>query len=166
MIPAAVLVVVFGMMLIEAARADRNERVQRLRGGVEPEHDVYKAMRIAYPAAFLAMIAECIFRGVPSAAALIAGAALFAAAKAVKWWAILALGRSWTFRVIVVPGDPLVHSGPYRFIRHPNYVAVMGELVSVALMTGAIVSGPLAAMLFGALILRRIMVEEQTLRQT
>ena len=47
---------------------------------------------------------------------------LFILAKALKWWAILSLGRSWTFRVIVVPGDAPVASGPYAWLRHPNYV--------------------------------------------
>ena len=55
-------------------------------------------------------------------------------------------GACWTFRVIVVPGTTLVASGPYRFMRHPNYVAVVGELVGVALMTGARVTGPLATL--------------------
>ena len=53
------------------------------------------------------------------------------AAKALKWWAILTLGRFWTFRVIVVPGATLVAGGPYRWLRHPNYVGVIGELVGV-----------------------------------
>ena len=46
--------------------------------------------------------------------------------------------------MIVVPGDPLVASGPYRYLRHPNYVGVVGELVGAALMTRALITGPLA----------------------
>jgi methyltransferase len=90
------------------------------------------------------------------------GAVIFAGAKLLKWWAILTLGDAWTFRVIVVPGAPLVTSGPYRFVRHPNYVGVAGELVGVALMTGALVAGPVAIVAFGALLSRRIAVEERT----
>ena len=52
------------------------------------------------------------------------GLAVFAAAKLLKWWAIRSLGPYWTFRVIVVPGSSRVDSGPYRFLRHPNYIAV------------------------------------------
>ena len=94
----------------------------------------------------------------------VAGAAVFAAAKILKWWAIATLGRFWTFRVIVVPGAPLVTRGPYRAMRHPNYVGVMGELVGVALMAGARWSGPAAIAGFGLLVMRRIAVEERTLR--
>src|SRR5262245_30420538 len=111
-------------MLVEAQRAARHERAQRARGGVEPTDDVHNAMRIAYPALFAAMIAERALRGSPGPAWIAAGLACFILAKGIKWWAILTLGPAWTFRVIVVPGTPLVGRGPYRFLRHPNYVGV------------------------------------------
>ena len=150
-------------MLIEARRAWRNERAQRARGGIEPPDDVYNTMRIVYPAAFLAMIAEAQVAGAPPRGVVSAGFALFAAAKALKWWAILTLGPFWTFRVIVVPGASLVAKGPYRYVRHPNYVAVIGELAAVALMTGARFTGPIVTLLFGLIILRRVAVEEKAL---
>jgi len=160
----AVLIVVFFPMAVEATRAASNERTQRARGGIEPPDDVYKMMRVAYPAAFLAMIAEGLVRGAPSTLAPAAGIVLFAAAKALKWWAILTLGPFWTFRVIVVPDAPLVTSGPYRYLRHPNYVAVVGELIGVALMAGAPLAGILGTVGFGFLMLKRIAVEERALQ--
>ena len=153
----------FGAMLVEARRASRNERAQRARGGVEPAGDVYKTMRVVYPGAFLAMFAEGAARGAPAAAVLVVGAGVFAAAKILKWWAIVSLGPAWTFRVIVVPGAPLIVRGPYRWLRHPNYVAVMGELTGVAAVAGAPVSGFVAAVVFGALLIKRIAVEERAL---
>ena len=159
----ALSVVVFRLMLIEARRAWRNERAQLARGGIEPPDDVYKTMRIVYPAAFLAMIAEAQVGGAPPRGVALAGIALFAAAKALKWWAILTLGPFWTFRVIVVPGASLVATGPYRYLRHPNYVGVIGELAAVALMTGARLTGPIVTLLFGLIILKRIAVEEKAL---
>ena len=166
----ALLAIVFAPMLVEAQRAARNERVQRARGGIEPAGDVYNVMRVAYPAVFLAMIAEGVWRSAHAVSpqhdarvAAAAGLVLFILAKALKWWAIVSLGRAWTFRVIVVPGDAPVAGGPYAWLRHPNYVAVAFELVAVALMSGARVSGPLGTLLFGALMLRRIAVEDLTL---
>jgi methyltransferase len=120
-------------------------------------------MRIAYPASFMAMIVEGLVTGPVPGAAVAAGAIVFTAAKALKWWAILTLGEAWTFRVIVVPGGRRVASGPYRFLRHPNYVGVLGELAGIALMSGARVAGPLATLGFAVLILRRIAVESRAL---
>jgi methyltransferase len=155
--------VVVAFLLIESARAARNQRAQIARGGVEPPGDVYKMMRIAYPGAFLAMFAEGFFRESTAQTFFIAGALTFASAKALKWWAISALGPAWTFRVVVVPGAPLVTAGPYRWLRHPNYVAVAGELGGVALMSGARITGPIAIVAFSLLMLRRIAVENRAL---
>ncbi len=159
------LALVFIPMIVEARLAAVNERAQMARGGVEPPGDVYAIMRIAYPAVFLAMIAEGYWRGAASTsvAFVIAGAVLFALSKLLKWWAIASLGDSWTFRVVVRPGVPLVAAGPYRWLRHPNYVAVAGELAGVALMSGARLAGPLGIVLFGVLMLRRISIEERAL---
>jgi methyltransferase len=158
-----VSVLVFGAMAVEARRAGRNERAQRARGGFEPRGDVYTMMQVAYPAAFLAMIVEGAAGWPAPWPRFAAGLAVFGAAKLLKWWAIRALDRAWTFRVIVVPGDPLVRRGPYRFLRHPNYVAVLGELGGTALLTGARVAGLLGPIVFGVLMLKRMAVEEAAL---
>jgi methyltransferase len=162
-IRAGTAAVVFGFMIIETLRAARNERAQRARGGIEPPGDVYQLMRLVYPGAFLAMFAEGAARGTPSPAVLLAGATVLAASKALKWWAILSLGAFWTFRVIVVPGASLVARGPYRWLRHPNYVGVLGELAGVAAIAGAPLSGVVATGVFAALLVKRIAVEERAL---
>jgi methyltransferase len=159
----AVFVVVYASMAVEALRASRNERVQRSRGGVEAPGDVYAVMRIAYPGLFLGLLAEGAVRGDPPLGVIVGGGLVFAAAKALKWWAIRSLGPSWTFRVIVVPGVPLVSRGPYRYFRHPNYLAVLGEFLGVGLMTGARILGPVAIVIFGALILKRVAIENRAL---
>ena len=157
--------IVFGTMLVEARRASANERAQRARGGIEPSGDVYNVMRVVYPGAFLAMFVEGSMRAAPAPMILLAGAALFLAAKVLKWWAIFSLGPFWTFRVIVVPGARLVAGGPYRWVRHPNYIGVMGELAGAALMIGAPVTGVAGIATFGWLLVRRIAVEERALRE-
>jgi methyltransferase len=158
-----IFVAVFGSMLVEARRASRNERAQRARGGIEPPGDVYRVMSFVYPAAFLAMIGEGAWRGLPGTPWLVVGAAVFAAAKALKWWAIVSLGGCWTFRVIVVPRAALVVAGPYRWLRHPNYVGVLGEIGGTALMTNALVAGPLSLAVFGFILVKRIEVETKAL---
>ena len=157
--------IVLGTMLIETVRASANERAQRARGGIEPSGDVYTVMRVVYPGAFLAMFAEGALRGTPSSTAVLAGAGLLIAAKLLKWWAILSLGRFWTFRVIVIPGARHVTRGPYRWLRHPNYAGVMGELAGVALMTGALLSGVAGIVTFGWLVIRRMSLEDRALQE-
>jgi methyltransferase len=160
---AMIALTVYAFMIVEAARAARNERAQIARGGVEPSGDVYPIMRIAYPAAFLLMLVEGWVRGAPADGGIAAGLAVFAIAKALKWWAIVSLGRFWTFRVIVVPGTTPVTSGPYRFLRHPNYVGVIGELVGIALVANAKVTGPVATIGFALLVAKRAAVENRAL---
>ena len=91
------------------------------------------------------------------------GLALFGLAKALKIWAISSLGSRWSYRVLVLPGAPLVHAGPYRFISHPNYLAVVGEIASVAAIVWAPITGVLATIGFGWLMIARIRVEDRAL---
>ncbi len=151
-------------MLIEARWSARHEVSLRRRRAIEAPDDVYRMMRWAYPACFVAMAAEGTRGGIPGTPWWLVGAATLLAAKALKYWAVSALGERWTFRVLVLPGVSPVTSGLYRVIRHPNYVAVVGELVGMAFLTGAIVTGPIAMIGFGVLLLRRIRVEEEMLR--
>jgi methyltransferase len=157
------LLAVLLIMAGEAALSAHNESVLRARGAVEPPDDVYRTMQWAYPASFLAMAAEGALTGPASPNVLAAGLAVFGVAKALKIAAISALGVRWTFRVLVPPAARLVTSGPYRVMRHPNYVAVLGELAGVALVVWAPIAGTLALVGFGWLIARRIRVEERAL---
>ena len=186
MIAAGVMAaLVFGPMLAETAIASRHDRALRALGAIEPPGDVYRVMALAYPGAFLAMLAEGVVRGAGAGASAVAaaravagasagagagadawfaaGLVVFAAAKALKYWAIASLGPRWTFRVLVPPGSARTVSGPYRWLAHPNYVAVTGELAGVAVAMHALVSGPLAVAGFGWLMLRRISIEEKAL---
>lgn len=164
MIAAAALAVALLIMLAEHRMSTRHERLLRARGAVEPPDAVYSTMRWAYPAVFVAMAVEGMVFGPASRRVFVAGIAVFAIAKVVKLWAITTLGERWTYKVLVLPGVPLVITGPYRFVRHPNYVGVVGELVGMALITGARVTGPLALVFFSWLLTRRIQAEERALR--
>ena len=135
----------------------------RARGADEPANDVYPWMQVAYPASFVAMTAEASLRQRSFGNVVILGAVVFAIAKVLKYWAIATLGPRWTFRVLVPPGSTRVTTGPYRFLRHPNYLAVLGEFVGMGLMAEAPVTGVLSLLLFGVLILSRIKIEERAL---
>jgi methyltransferase len=160
---AVAAVVIFGAMVAEALVAARNDRALRAAGAVEPRGDVYRLMQVAYPACFAAMLAEGGWRSVQPDAMSATGLAIFAAAKALKYWAIASLGSRWTFRVLVPPGSARTTRGPYRWIAHPNYVGVAGELIGTALAMHALVAGPGAVAGFCILMVRRVVVEEKAL---
>ena len=150
-------------MLGEWWVSNRNERELRAQGAVEPAGDVYALMQVLYPASFIAIIIEGARRDPYLDVLLASGFTIFVGAKALKYWAISTLGVRWTFRVLVPPTSTVVTGGPYRVLRHPNYIAVIGELMGAALMAHARVAGPLAIAVFGMLILLRIRIEERAL---
>lgn len=162
-LPAILLVLAFGPMLFEARLAARHDRSLRAAGAVEPPGDVFRWMQVAYPAAFVAMAGEAYYRPHRADAIVVTGIGVFVLAKALKYWAIATLGPRWTFRVLVPPRSTLIATGPYRFMRHPNYLGVMGELAGFALMAHAPFAGAASVLMFAWLIARRIGVEERAL---
>ena len=159
-------VTILAMLLImagEAVLSSFNERLLRSRGAIEPPGDVINWMRFAYPGAFIAMFIEGALTGPAPVNVLMSGLALLGFAKALKLWAISSLGTRWSYRVLVLPGAPLVANGPYRFMSHPNYVAVVGEIVSVALIVWAPFTGILATLGFGWLMILRMKIEDRAL---
>jgi methyltransferase len=157
------LAAAFVPMAAEARIAARHDRALRAMGAAEPAGDVYRVMQVAYPACFVAMAGEAWARGVVPGAITVAGIVLFALAKGLKYWAIATLGPRWTFRVLVPPRSSRTIAGPYRFLRHPNYLGVAGEIAGMALMARAPIAGVASFVLFGVLMLARIRVEERAL---
>ena len=164
MLPVILLMLAFGPMLFEAQLAAHHDRALREAGAVEPRDDVFRWMQVVYPAAFVAMALEAYYRPHGADSLVVAGIGVFVLAKGLKYWAIATLGTRWTFRVLVPPRSTLVSTGPYRFLRHPNYLGVIGELAGVAMMAHAAFAGIASVLVFGWLIARRIDVEERALR--
>jgi methyltransferase len=160
---AIALSAVLIMMLAELVRSRRNERELRRRGAVEPPGDVYRALAFVYPLMFVMMAVEGTLFGRGDDWLLIAGFTMFVAAKALKLWAIATLGVRWSYRVLVLPESPLVTTGPYAHLRHPNYLAVFGEIAGFALMVGAFWTGVGSLLLFRVLVRRRMVIEENAL---
>ena len=164
-IAIALLTTIAALLIMagEAVLSSYNERLLRARGAIEPEGDVIGSMRWAYPGAFVLMGIEGALTGPAPPNVLLGGLALFGFAKALKIWAMSSLGTRWSYRVLVVPGEPLVTAGPYRFIAHPNYLAVAGEIASVAAIVWAPLTGVLATIGFGWLMIARIRIEDKAL---
>jgi methyltransferase len=89
--------------------------------------------------------------------------AVVIAANALRWWCIHTLGSRWTARVIVIPGLPLVRSGPYRWFAHPNYVAVVVEGAALPLVGSAWITACTFTVLNAALLTVRLRCETRAL---
>jgi methyltransferase len=132
----ALLGLVAGERGAELAVSSRNARRLLARGGKETGRGLYKVM-VVFHALFLPMLAlAAIARPAPPPSwAWLAVIGAFAA-QALRWWAVRTLGVRWSTRVIVLPGEPPVTGGPYRFLRHPNYLAVILEMACLPLAWG------------------------------
>ena len=159
---AVALGLALALMVLELRISRRNERQLVERGAVAPPDPVYPVMRWVYPGLFVVMAVEGAISP-PAGRALVAGSLIFMAGKLLKAWAITSLGMRWTYRVLVLPGHPLEAHGPYRWMRHPNYLAVLAELGGFAVLAGARWSGIVAILVFGELLRRRIRAEEEAL---
>jgi methyltransferase len=162
----ALIALVAAERLVELALTRRNWRWARPLGGREYGRGHYPWM-VAVHASFLAACAaevwllERPFRPALAAAML----ALVAGAMALRYWAIAALGRRWSTRVVVVPGMPAVTGGPYRWMRHPNYLAVIVETAALPLVHGAWLTAIAYSLLNGVLLTARVRAEEAALQR-
>ena len=92
--------------------------------------------------------------------------ALFVLLQFARFWVIATLGRRWTTRIIVVPGETLVRAGPYRFLNHPNYWVVAGEIAVLPLVFGLPIVALAFSILNAAVLAIRIRAEEQALARS
>jgi methyltransferase len=142
----------------------RNARLAAARGGFEVAAGHYRVMAALHTLFLLAAPAEVLLlgRAFPGAVGY-AALALALGAQALRYWAIATLGPRWNVRVVIVPGEAPVTAGPYRFLRHPNYLAVVIEMIAIPMVHGAWLTA-LVFSVANALLLRvRIKAEEAAL---
>ena len=151
--------------LAELVVSARNARWSFERGGVESGRGHFPAMVALHTGLLVACVVEVHAADRPFVP-LLGWTALVVvlASQALRWWCIATLGRRWNTRVIVVPGLALVARGPYRLLRHPNYVAVVLEGLALPLVHSAWVTAVAFTVLNAVLLLRfRIPAEERAL---
>jgi methyltransferase len=160
-----VLVLLVGVeRLAEMVVSKRNAAWSLARGGRETGAGHYPVMVALHTALLVGMLVEAWVRR-PDVPTLLARSMLVVvlAAQALRWWCIATLGPRWNTRVIVVPGLPLVSTGPYRWFAHPNYVAVVAEGVALPLVHAAWITAVVFTILNAALLSVRLSVENRAL---
>lgn len=150
--------------LVELVVSKRHERTMLARGGREYGALHYPVMVAVHAALLVGCVLEAVVAGRPFVPWL--GWAMLAVvlvSQALRWWCIATLGEQWSTRVIVSPRVPLVSRGPYRFLRHPNYVAVVAEGAALPLVHSAWLTATVFTVLNAALLTVRIRVENSAL---
>ncbi len=160
---AAFLVFLVAQRVLELRLSARHARGLASLGGVEhgARHlPLFVVLHVAWP---LALIAEVAWLGARPPHAWTAWLGVFLAAQGLRAWSIRTLGERWTVRIWVVPGAAPVTRGPYRWLRHPNYVAVTLELLAAPLMFGAWRTAVAATLANAVALAIRIPAEERAL---
>lgn len=137
----------------ELRLAKRNLEWALAQGGrliEEPHYWMFFALHGGW---LLAWPLEAYLRGLQLGIAWPAWLLGFAAAEALRYWAIASLGTRWNTKIVVIDGAPLIRRGPYRFMPHPNYVAVALELLCVPMIFGAWITALVCTLLNAALLL-------------
>jgi len=150
--------------LIELRLSKRHQRALAAGGAPVLPERIFPAMVALHTGILIAAVLETLLAARPFAAALaIPMVALVVLANALRFWVIATLGEHWNVRVVPSLSRGVVTSGPYRWIRHPNYVAVFVELTALPLVHGAYLTAIAGALLHAAILHRRIELEESVL---
>jgi methyltransferase len=153
--------------VVELVVSKRNARLAFAKGGKEFGRKHYPVMVIIHSALLLGCVVEvwALHRpflpwlGWPMLAVAVA-------AQVLRWWCITTLGERWNTLVIVVPDAPLVRQGPYKWLHHPNYVAVVAEGIALPLVHSAWLTAIVFTLANAWLLTVRIRVENEALGYT
>ena len=156
----AILALVVLQRVGELWYASRNTTALKARGGIEHGHRHYPLIVVLHAAWLIAIAIGIRFDPAVRVFPLV----LFVLLQALRVWVLATMGRYWTTRVITIPDTPLVNRGTYRFIRHPNYLVVVGEVALLPLVFGQLRNAIVFSVLNGAVLAWRIRIEEVALR--
>jgi len=169
-VSAVAFTVLIGLVALERVAelvvSTRNVRWSKARGGVEVGQRHYLFMVLLHTALLVGAVVEVWVADRPFLPVLgWTMLALVLASQGLRWWCIRTLGRQWNTRVVVVPGLARVEGGPYRWLPHPNYVAVVVEGLVLPLVHSAWVTALVFSLANLVLLRHRIRVEENALQQ-
>lgn len=157
------LTFILAQRIAELIVARRHEIILRKLGAIEIDRAGYGFIAVMHAAFFVSIVVEYIIFRRPINRYWPMLVALFLAAQGLRYWAISSLGVYWNTKIIIAPGHRIVRNGPYRFLRHPNYVAVITEIAVVPLVFSCYYTASLFTILNAAILWRRIRLETQAL---
>ncbi len=159
-----IIIAILGIQrLIELLIARRNERIVKSNGAREYDQKGYKLIVLMHIAFFISLISEYVSFGKTLNHYWIPLVILFLLAQALRYWAITSLGYYWNTKILVTPNTSPISRGPYKYIRHPNYLAVIVEIAVIPLIFSCYLTSIIFTILNLIVLRRRIQIEEQAL---
>jgi methyltransferase len=149
--------------LAELIVARRNERIVRSEGAVEFDRKGYGVIVAMHVAFFVSLAGEYIFLNRHLNSYWIILISVFIAAQILRYWAITSLGNYWNTRILVIPDSGPIKKGPYKYVNHPNYIAVAIEIAVLPLIFSCYLTSVLFTVVNAVLLSRRIKIEEEAL---
>ena len=159
-----IIIAILGIQrLIELLIARRKERIVKSNGAREYDQKGYKLIVLMHIAFFISLISEYVSFGKTLNHYWIPLVILFLLAQALRYWAITSLGYYWNTKILVTPNTSPISRGPYKYIRHPNYLAVIVEIAVIPLIFSCYLTSIIFTILNLIVLRRRIQIEEQAL---
>ncbi|MBB5323049.1 methyltransferase [Anoxybacillus tepidamans] len=154
---------VVGMRMAELIIAKRNERALKAMGAKEFGKLHYRWMVIMHVLFLLSFLLEALYKGARLSRWWSLFLPMFLIVQVLRIWTIFSLGTFWNTKILVLPNVPVVVKGPYRFLRHPNYLVVTLEIILIPLLFQAYGTAVVFSILNAYTLSIRISLEEKTL---
>jgi len=151
--------------LVELAIARRNAAWMLARGAHEAGRKRYSLALVLHTTFLIALVVEVMVLKRQPAWWWWMPFTAFVLAQGLRYWCIVSLGHFWNTRILVLPGSAVVRRGPYRFLRHPNYLAVALEFLAIPLIFQAYLTTLLFSLLNACFLAIRIPAEEKALAE-
>jgi methyltransferase len=159
-----ILVLVALERIFEIFLSKKHERVLKSLGAVEHGQEHFLAMKVMHTLFLVSCLAEAYFKETPpSEMQFAAFTALAILTQVLRYWVITTLGSRWTINVMVLPNAPLITHGPFRWIRHPNYLAVVIEIIALPMIFNSFITAITFTILNSVVLFVRIRAEEKAL---
>ena len=164
MSPFWIFIIILAFQRIsELLLAKRNERIVRSKGAIEYDKKGYLVIVVMHITFFISFILEYFFLSRGLNQYWIVLLTIFICTQFLRYWAISSLGYYWNTKILITPGSKPVQAGPYKYIKHPNYLAVVIEIAVIPLIFSCYITAVLFSLVNLILLKRRIRIEEKAL---
>jgi methyltransferase len=149
---------------VELIAAKKNERIIRCMGAVEYDVKGYRFIVMMHTFFFISLLIEFLTFSKVINQFWYIFFSIFLFAQVIRYWALISLGIFWNTKILVIPGTELINKGPYKYLRHPNYLAVIIELAVIPLIFSCYFTSILFSIMNIVVLVRRIKIEEKALK--